>query len=155
MRQGATVLYDRIATVHVHGHASQEELKMVLNLVRPRYFVPIHGEYRHLMAHAQLAWDVGVAKSGIFVLEDGEVLEISEDGARAEEKVPARQIYIDGLNRRDHRSQVFRQRRTLSKDGVVVVYSPPTKRPAGWWVTPRPWPVDSWRIRKRKNCSRT
>ena len=121
MRQGATVLYDRIATVHVHGHASQEELKMVLNLVRPRYFVPIHGEYRHLMAHAQLAWDVGVAKSGIFVLEDGEVLEISEDGARAEEKVPARQIYIDGLNRRDHRSQVFRQRRTLSKDGVVVV----------------------------------
>ncbi|HIB12251.1 MAG: ribonuclease J [Chloroflexi bacterium] len=121
MRQGATVLYDRISTVHVHGHASQEELKMMLNLVRPRYFVPVHGEYRHLMAHAQLAWDVGVAESGIFVLEDGDVLELSEDGARVEEKVPARRIYVDGANRRDHRSQVFRQRRTLSKDGVVVV----------------------------------
>ena len=121
MRQGATVLYDRISTVHVRGHASQEELKMMLNLVRPRYFVPVHGEYRHLMAHAQLAWDVGVAESGIFVLEDGDVLELSEDGARVEEKVPARRIYVDGANRRDHRSQVFRQRRTLSKDGVVVV----------------------------------
>jgi ribonuclease J len=121
MRQGATVLYDRISTVHVHGHASQEELKMVLNLVRPKYFVPIHGEYRHLMAHAQIAWDVGVAESGIFVLEDGDVLELSEDGARVEEKVSARRIFIDGLNRRDDRSQVFRQRRTLSKDGVVVV----------------------------------
>ena len=121
MRQGATVLYDRISTVHVHGHASQEELKLVLNLIRPRYFVPVHGEYRHLMAHAQLAWDVGVAESGIFVLEDGDVLELSDDGARVEEKVSARRIFIDGLNRRDHRSQVFRQRRTLSKDGVVVV----------------------------------
>jgi ribonuclease J len=121
MRQGATVLYDRISTVHVHGHASQEELKLVLNLVRPKYFVPVHGEYRHLMAHAQLAWDVGVAESGIFVLEDGDVLELSEEGARVEEKVSARRIFIDGLNRRDHRSQVFRQRRTLSKDGVVVV----------------------------------
>ena len=121
MRQGATVLYDRISTVHVHGHASQEELKLVLNLVRPRYFVPVHGEYRHLMAHAQLAWDVGVAESGIFVLEDGDVLELSDEGARVEEKVSARRIFIDGLNRRDHRSQVFRQRRSLSKDGVVVV----------------------------------
>ena len=121
MRQGATVLYDRVSTVHVHGHASQEELKLVLNLVRPRYFVPVHGEYRHLMAHAQLAWDVGVAESGIFVLEDGDVLELSDDGARVEEKVSARRIFIDGLNRRDHRSQVFRQRRSLSKDGVVVV----------------------------------
>ncbi|MEE3141277.1 MAG: ribonuclease J [Chloroflexota bacterium] len=121
MRQGATVLYDRISTVHVHGHASQEELKLVLNLVRPRYFVPVHGEYRHLMAHAQLAWDVGVGESGIFVLEDGDVLELSDDGARVEEKVSARRIFIDGSNRRDHRSQVFRQRRTLSKDGVVVV----------------------------------
>ena len=121
MRQGATVIYDRISTVHVHGHASQEELKIMLNLIRPQYFVPVHGEYRHLMAHAQLGWDVGVAESGIFVLEDGDVLELSEDGARVEEKVPARRIYVDGANRRDHRSQVFRQRRTLSRDGVVVV----------------------------------
>ena len=67
LRQGARVLYDRVATVHVHGHASQEELKLVLSLVRPRYFVPVHGEYRHLAAHAKLAWDLGVAKDGIFL----------------------------------------------------------------------------------------
>ena len=88
LRQGAKVLYDRVATVHVHGHGSQEELKMVLNLVRPRYFVPVHGEYRHLMAHAQLAWDLGVAEGGIFVMEDGEVLEISEESAQVVEPVP-------------------------------------------------------------------
>ncbi len=121
LRQGANVLYDRIATVHVHGHASQEELKMVLNLVRPRYFVPVHGEYRHLMAHAQLAWDLGVAKSGIFVLEDGDVLQLSSDEAAVSEKIPVGPIYIDGLSTRDQRSQVLSQRRVLSKDGVVVV----------------------------------
>ena len=121
LRQEATVLYDRITTVHVHGHASQEELKMVLNLVRPRYFVPVHGEYRHLMAHAQLAWDLGVAESGIFVLEDGDVLELSEFGGEVAEKVSAGPIYIDGPSTRDHRSQVLSQRKDLSKDGVVVV----------------------------------
>ena len=125
LRQEARVLYDRITTVHVHGHASQEELKMVLNLVRPRYFVPVHGEYRHLMAHAQLAWDLGVAESGIFVLEDGDVLELPhpESGGSAEvvERVSAGPIYIDGPSTRDHRSQVLSQRKDLSKDGVVVV----------------------------------
>jgi len=134
LRQGATVLYDRIATVHVHGHASQEELKMVLNLVRPRYFVPVHGEYRHLVAHAQLAWDLGVADSGIFVLEDGDVLELSEETAQVVEKVSAGPIYIDGLSTRDHRSQVLSQRRALSKDGVVVVVlstDKKTGRPVG------------------------
>ena len=134
LRQGATVLYDRIATVHVHGHASQEELKMVLNLVRPRYFVPVHGEYRHLVAHAQLAWDLGVADSGIFVLEDGDVLELSEETAQVVEKVSAGPIYIDGLSTRDHRSQVLSQRRALSKDGVVVVVQSTDKqtgRPVG------------------------
>ena len=124
-RQGAKVLYDRVALVHVHGHASQEELKLVLNLVRPRYFVPVHGEYRHLMAHAQLAWDVGTAKSGIFVMEDGDVLELSEDSAQVVEWVSAAPIFIDGLSTRDQRSEVLRQRRALSKDGVVVVVFSP------------------------------
>ena len=121
LRQGAKVLYDRVATVHVHGHGSQEELKMVLNLVRPLYFVPVHGEYRHLKAHAQLAWDLGVAAGGIYVLEDGDVLEISEESAQVVEPVSAGPIYIDGLSTHDNRSQVLRERRTLSKDGVVVV----------------------------------
>ncbi len=121
LRQGAKVLYDRIATVHVHGHASQEELKLVLRLVRPRYFVPVHGEYRHLTAHAQLAWDLDVAKGGIFVMEDGDVLELSESGAEMKESISAGPIYVDGLTTRDNQSPVLSQRRTLSKDGVVVV----------------------------------
>jgi ribonuclease J len=120
LRQGAKVLYDRIALVHVHGHASQEELKMMLSLTRPRYFVPVHGEYRHLMAHARLAWDLGVADSGIFVLEDGDVLELSEDGGQVVETVSAGPIYIDGLTTHDIRSQVLRDRRTLARDGVVA-----------------------------------
>jgi len=121
LRQGAKVLYDRIATVHVHGHASQEELKLVLRLVRPRYFVPVHGEYRHLTAHAQLAWDLDVAKDGIFVMEDGDVLELSESGARMDDRISAGPIYVDGLATRDEQSPVLSQRRSLSKDGVVVV----------------------------------
>jgi len=121
LRQGAKVLYDRIATVHVHGHASQEELKLVLRLVRPKYFLPVHGEFRHLTAHAQLAWDLDVAKDGIFVMEDGDVLEISEDGARMGERISAGPIFVDGLTTRDLQSPVLGERRSLSKDGVVVV----------------------------------
>ena len=124
LRQGARVLYDRNATVHVHGHASQEELKLVLSLVKPRYFVPVHGEYRHLNAHAQLAWDLGTASDGIFVLEDGDVLEVSAEGASTVERIKAGPIFVDGISRRDTMSQVLTQRRSLSRDGVVVVVVP-------------------------------
>ena len=93
----------------------------MLRLVRPKYFVPVHGEYRHLTAHAQLAWDLDVAKDGIFVLEDGDVLELSEDGARMDEHISAGPIFVDGLTTRDTQSPVLGERRSLSKDGVVVV----------------------------------
>ena len=128
LRQGAKVLYHRIALVHVHGHAAQEELKLVLSLVRPRYFVPVHGEYRHLMAHAQLAWDLGLAPSGIFVLQDGDVMEVSAEEAGLADQVPAGPVYIDGLSTRDTRSEVLRERRALSKDGVVVVVLPTDRK---------------------------
>ena len=121
LRQGAHVLYDRIAPVHVHGHASQEELKLMLNITRPRYFVPVHGEYRHLRAHAQLAWDLGAAPDGIFVLEDGDILEISQDGARVVDSIPAGPIYLDGPTVIDTDSDILRERRSLARDGVVVV----------------------------------
>ncbi len=121
LRQGAKVLYDPVAMVHVHGHASQEELKMMLTLTQPRYFVPVHGEYRHLMAHARLAWDMGVAESGIFVLEDGDVLELTEAGGKVVDSVPAGPMFIDGLSTRDTQSEVLRERRALARDGVVVV----------------------------------
>ena len=134
LRQGAKVLYDRVATVHVHGHASQEELKMMLSLTKPRYFVPVHGEYRHLMAHARLAWDMELAQGGIFVLEDGDVLELSEGGGQVVDAVSASPIFIDGLSARDSQSAVLRERRALAKDGVVVIVvavDRATGRPAG------------------------
>ena len=121
LRQGAKVLYDKIALVHVHGHASREELKMMLSLTRPKYFIPVHGEYRHLVAHARLAWDLGVAEEGIFVLEDGDVLEITEQGGQVVDAVSAGPIYIDGPTTHDTQSQVLRDRRFLSRDGMVAV----------------------------------
>ena len=121
LRQGAHVLYDRVAPVHVHGHASQEELKLMLNLTRPRYFVPVHGEYRHLRAHAQLAWELGAAPDGIFVLEDGDILEIDQNGAAITGSIPAGPIYLDGPTAMDPDSVVLRERRSLARDGVVVV----------------------------------
>ena len=124
IRQGAQVLHSRIALVHVHGHAAQEELKTVLNLVKPRYFVPIHGEYRMLAAHAKLAKAVGVVPENVFVLEDGDVLEITPEGAGVVEHISAGHIYVDGLRLWDMGSVVLRDRRALSRDGFVVVVVP-------------------------------
>ena len=126
-RQGANVLYHTIATVHVHGHASQEELKTVLNLVRPRYFVPVHGEYRHLVAHKRLAQTVGMPEEHVFVLEDGDVLEFTSRRAAVVGRVPAGHIYVDGLRVWDPRSVVYRDRRMLAREGIVVVIIPVDK----------------------------
>jgi ribonuclease J len=125
-RQGAKVITRRQANVHVPGHASQEELKLMLNLIKPKYFVPIHGEYRMLSAHADLAEAVGVDPDNIRVLEDGDVLEIDVDADTAEvgERVPAGHIYVDGLRLWDARSAILRDRRNLSRDGFVVVVVP-------------------------------
>ncbi|MEX2431667.1 MAG: ribonuclease J, partial [Dehalococcoidia bacterium] len=123
-RQGATVVTRRAANVHVQGHASQEELKLMLNLVKPKYFVPIHGEYRMLVAHAALARAVGVPSEHIRVLEDGDILEVDDYGAEVVEHIPAGHIFVDGLRMWDVRSAVLRDRRTLSRDGFVVVVVP-------------------------------
>ena len=123
-RQGAKVITRRQANVHVQGHASQEELKLMLNLVKPKYFVPIHGEYRMLNAHANLAETVGVEPDNITVLEDGDVFEITEDGAEVVEHIPAGHVFVDGLRLWDVRSSVLRDRRHLSRDGFVVVVVP-------------------------------
>jgi ribonuclease J len=120
-KQGARVLYDKLEKVHVHGHASQEELKLLLNLVKPKYFVPIHGEYRHLSLHARLAESVGIPEDNIFVLEDGDVLELSSQAAKVTGKVGAGHVYVDGLSVGDVGGVVLRTRRMLSRDGIVVV----------------------------------
>ena len=120
-KQGAQVIYDKVAPVHVHGHGSQEELKLLLNLVKPRFFVPIHGEYRHLDFHGRLAQSVGIPKDNIFVLEDGDILELSPQTAKLTGKVSAGNVYVDGLSVGDIGSVVLRNRRMLSRDGIVVV----------------------------------
>ncbi len=120
-RQGAHVLYNRIENVHVRGHASQDELKIVQSLLQPEYFVPVHGEYRHLVAHARLAESVGVPKGNAFVLTDGDVLEIDEEDARQAGRVDAAYVYIDGLSIGDVDEYILRDRAHLSTDGVVVV----------------------------------
>jgi len=120
-KQGAQVLYDKVAKVHVHGHGSQEELKLLLNLVKPRFFMPIHGEYRHLSLHAKLAQSVGISKDNIFVLEDGDILELGSQVAKKAGKVSSGHVYVDGLSVGDIGGVVLRNRRMLSKDGIVVV----------------------------------
>ncbi|HXF50298.1 MAG TPA: ribonuclease J [Dehalococcoidia bacterium] len=120
-RLGARVLYNRIADVHVRGHAAQEELKIIHTLVRPRYFVPIHGEYRHLVLHARLAQSLGMPEDRTFVLSDGDVLELDERGARVAGRVPADYVYVDGLGVGDIDHVVLRDRRHLASDGMVVI----------------------------------
>ena len=120
MRQGARVLHAANSQVHVHGHASREELKLMLRMIKPRYFVPIHGEYHHLVAHAGIAVGMGVAPEHTFILEDGDVLELAEDGAEIVDKVPAGHIYVVGRHLWDPSNGVFKERQTLARDGVVV-----------------------------------
>ncbi len=120
-RLGARVLYNRIANVHVRGHAAQEELKIVHSLVRPQYFVPIHGEYRHMVLHAELAQSLGMPEKNIFVLTDGDVLELDKESARISGQVPADYVYVDGLGVGDIDHVILRDRHHLASDGMVVV----------------------------------
>ncbi|MFH1775418.1 MAG: ribonuclease J [Chloroflexota bacterium] len=120
-KQGAQVVYNKLAQVHVHGHASQEELKLLLNLVKPRFFMPVHGEYRHLSLHAKLAQSVGIPRERIFVMEDGAVLELGPQTGKITGKVNAGDVYVDGLSVGGVGTVVLRDRRMLSRDGMVVV----------------------------------
>jgi len=120
-RQGAQVIYDKLAQVHVHGHGSQEELKLLLRLVKPKFFIPIHGEYRHLSLHASLAQSVGIPQDNIFILEDGDILELGKENGRVVGKAPVGDIYVDGKVTGKMDSSLLRARRLLSQEGVVVV----------------------------------
>lgn len=119
-RLGVHVLYQSLPGLHTSGHASQEELKLMLNLCRPQYFVPIHGEYRMLVHHARLAESVGVPRENIFILDIGDTLEINGTGAVRAAKVPAGNVLIDGLGVGDVGTIVLRDRRQLSEDGIMV-----------------------------------
>jgi ribonuclease J len=121
-RQGADVIYDKFSCVHASGHASQEELKLMINLTCPKYFVPVHGEYRHLVKHAQLAEQVGIPSENTFILENGDVLELDSSGrAHRAGKVEAGQVLVDGLGVGDVGNVVLRDRKVLAQDGIMVV----------------------------------
>lgn len=119
-RRGAEVHYEKVSEIHVSGHASQEELKTMLRLTRPRYFVPIHGEYRHLVKHRRLAQTVGVAEANCFILEDGDVLELTARGAEKISPVRVGRVFVDGKGVGDVGDVVIRDRRHLSEDGMVL-----------------------------------
>ena len=119
-RRGAEVHYEKVSEIHVSGHASQEELKTMLQLTRPRYFVPIHGEYRHLVRHQRLAQEVGVPESNCFILEDGDVLELGAQGAHKTTPVQVGKVFVDGKGIGDVGPIVIRDRRHLSEDGMVL-----------------------------------
>jgi ribonuclease J len=121
LRRGAEVLWEDVAFVHVSGHASQEDLKEMLALTRPRYFVPVHGEYRHLLQHARLAESVGIPKDRIFLIEDGWGLEITASGARVLGPYPAGPVLVDGKGVGDVGSVVLRDRQLLAEAGMLVI----------------------------------
>jgi ribonuclease J len=119
-RRGSEVIYEGMKHVHVSGHGSEEELKLMLSLVRPRYFVPIHGEYRHLMRHARIAEQVSSGATRVLLADDGDMLHFSENGGRIAGKAPAGRVLIDGTRMGTVRDEVLRDRRHLSADGLVV-----------------------------------
>jgi ribonuclease J len=120
-RRGADVIYEKVSEIHVSGHASKEELKLMLNLVRPKHFVPVHGEFRHKVYHARLAEKTGIPKENIFLLDNGDVLEISGGSASRGGKVAAGRVYVDGKGVGDVEDMVLRDRRRLAHDGIVLI----------------------------------
>ena len=118
---GAEVVYEPGVRPHVSGHASQEELKLLLSILRPRHFIPVHGEYRMLVRHARLAMDLGVAPERAFVVTNGDVVQIGEGGARLADRVAVGQVYVDGLGVGDVTQSVMRDRWSIGSDGIFVI----------------------------------
>ena len=121
-QRGANVIYEAIAPVHVSGHASQEEMKLLIHLTRPKFFIPIHGELRQLNRHAHLAQEVGIPEENILVIENGQVIEFEDGEMRlTDERVPAQFVFVDGSGVGDVDPDVMREREALSRDGIVMV----------------------------------
>ncbi len=120
-RCGATVIYESLAEVHVSGHACREELKIIQTLAKPRYFIPVHGEYRHLCQHAKLAVSLGMSEKNVIIPELGSVIELSATGASVVGSVPSGSVLVDGLGIGDVGNVVLRDRKHLSQDGLIIV----------------------------------
>jgi len=119
-RLGAEVFYQELSHVHVSGHGAQEELKLMLSLLRPKFFVPIHGEYRQLMLHAKLAYSLGIPEERIVIAEDGDMVEVTEDRIQIVDHTPSGNVYVDGLSVGDVGHIVLRDRKVLSQDGILM-----------------------------------
>lgn len=119
--RGANVIYEAIAQVHVSGHASQEEMKLLLHLVKPKYFIPIHGELRHLHQHALLAEQIGIPEENIAIIENGQVVEFDAGGMRLAERIPNNTVFVDGSGVGDVGPDVMHEREMLARDGIVLV----------------------------------
>jgi len=117
---GAEVIYETVSEIHVSGHAYQEELKLMINLVRPKYFVPIHGEFRHLIKHAHLAHQVGLPKENLILAENGDRIRFDRDGARKMGRVETGRVMVDGKGVGDVGDVVLRDRRHLAENGMVI-----------------------------------
>ncbi len=121
MKRGANVVYEKMYDVHVSGHACQEELKLLMSLVKPKFFIPVHGEQKHLYKHAQLASTMGIAKENIVIAGIGNVIELTKNSIKNEETVPAGRVLVDGLGVGDVGSIVLRDRKHLAEDGIIIV----------------------------------
>ena len=121
MKRGANVVYEKMYDVHVSGHACQEELKLLMSLVKPKYFIPVHGEQKHLYKHAQLAATMGIKKENILITSIGNVVELTKNSIKTVETVPAGRVLVDGLGVGDVGSIVLRDRKHLAEDGIIVV----------------------------------
>lgn len=120
-RQGADVVYEKISNIHVSGHAFREELKMMINLTKPRFFMPVHGEYRHLVLHSRLAQQMGIPEDNQILAQNGQVIEMSENGFKIRDSICAGRVLIDGKGIGDVGRSVLKERRVLSEEGLVVV----------------------------------
>ncbi|HYH02925.1 MAG TPA: ribonuclease J, partial [Bacillota bacterium] len=120
-KQGAKVIYESVSGIHVSGHASQEEQKLMINLVKPKYFIPVHGEYRHLVQHARLAVDMGMDSENVVIAEIGDIVELTREKIRVAGRVASGKIFVDGLGVGDVGNIVLRDRKQLSQDGILIV----------------------------------
>ena len=121
MEKDATVIYEKLANIHVSGHACQEELKLIHSLLKPKYFMPVHGEIRHQKTHANLAQSMGMAKENIFIQKNGDVMELTKRSFKCTGSVPNGSIMVDGLGVGDVGNVVLRDRKHLSEDGLICV----------------------------------
>ncbi len=121
MKRGANVVYERMYDVHVSGHACQEELKLMMSIVKPKYFIPLHGEQKHLMKHAMLARQMGIPEENILIADIGDVIEVSHAALKSTETVQAGRVLVDGLGVGDVGSIVLRDRKHLADDGIIII----------------------------------